>query len=111
MAARTANAVGVGTVAQGSAWPRRGSSEGCHPERSEGSSPRGSNQSRARSLAPLGMTSDPSLAMPMRLRVLLALLVFPIGLPAQQPPPRFDAYVKQVMETFTVPGLSVAIVK
>ena len=32
-------------------------------------------------------------------------------LSAQQPPPGFDAYVKQVMETFTVPGLSVAIVK
>ena len=30
---------------------------------------------------------------------------------AQQPPPGFDAYVKRVMQTFTVPGLSVAIVK
>lgn len=30
---------------------------------------------------------------------------------AQQPPPGFDAYVKRVMGTFTVPGLSVAIVK
>lgn len=30
---------------------------------------------------------------------------------AQQPPPKFDAYVRRVMETFTVPGLSVAIVK
>jgi CubicO group peptidase (beta-lactamase class C family) len=30
---------------------------------------------------------------------------------AQQPPPDFDNYVKRVMETFTVPGLSVAIVK
>jgi CubicO group peptidase (beta-lactamase class C family) len=29
----------------------------------------------------------------------------------QQPPPDFDAYVKRVMQTFTVPGLSVAIVK
>jgi CubicO group peptidase (beta-lactamase class C family) len=30
---------------------------------------------------------------------------------AQQPPPGFDNYVKRVMQTFTVPGLSVAIVK
>ena len=30
---------------------------------------------------------------------------------AQQAPPGFDAYVKRVMDTFTVPGLSVAIVK
>ena len=30
---------------------------------------------------------------------------------AQQSPPRFDAYIQRVMETFTVPGLSVAIVK
>ena len=32
-------------------------------------------------------------------------------LAAQQAPPEFDSYVKRVMETFTVPGLSVAIVK
>jgi len=32
-------------------------------------------------------------------------------LPAQQAPPGFDAYVKRVMETFTVPGMAVAIVK
>jgi CubicO group peptidase (beta-lactamase class C family) len=30
---------------------------------------------------------------------------------AQKPPPNFDGYVRRVMETFTVPGLSVAIVK
>ena len=30
---------------------------------------------------------------------------------AQKPPPNFDAYVRRVMGTFTVPGLSVAIVK
>jgi CubicO group peptidase (beta-lactamase class C family) len=30
---------------------------------------------------------------------------------AQQPPPGFDDYIRRVMETFTVPGLSVAIVK
>jgi CubicO group peptidase (beta-lactamase class C family) len=30
---------------------------------------------------------------------------------AQQPPPGFDSYVQRVMQTFTVPGLSVAIVK
>src|SRR5919112_1993848 len=30
---------------------------------------------------------------------------------AQQAPPGFDAYVKRVMETFTVPGVAVAIVK
>jgi CubicO group peptidase (beta-lactamase class C family) len=35
----------------------------------------------------------------------------PSGIVAQSPPPEFDAYVKRVMETFTVPGLSVSIVK
>jgi CubicO group peptidase (beta-lactamase class C family) len=30
---------------------------------------------------------------------------------AQQPPPKFDEYVRRVMQIFTVPGLSVAIVK
>src|SRR5919112_717259 len=30
---------------------------------------------------------------------------------AQQAPPKFDEYVRRVMQTFTVPGLSVAIVK
>ena len=42
------------------------------------------------------------------------LLVLPIGftsLGAQQSPPRLDAYIQRVMQTFTVPGLSVAIVK
>ncbi len=32
-------------------------------------------------------------------------------LAAQKPPPNFDRYVRRVMQTFTVPGLSVAIVK
>ena len=49
------------------------------------------------------------------MRLLASLSTLALGLaaqlPAQQPPPKFDAYVKQVMETFTVPGLSVAIVK
>jgi CubicO group peptidase (beta-lactamase class C family) len=41
-----------------------------------------------------------------------ALSVFSVTqLAAQQPPPGFDGYVKRVMQTFTVPGLSVAIVK
>jgi CubicO group peptidase (beta-lactamase class C family) len=39
------------------------------------------------------------------------LLTAPVVSQAQQPPPKFDEYVKGVMETFTVPGLSVAIVK
>jgi CubicO group peptidase (beta-lactamase class C family) len=39
------------------------------------------------------------------------LLVHPPQAFPQQPPPDFDAYVKRVMQTFTVPGLSVAIVK
>jgi CubicO group peptidase (beta-lactamase class C family) len=30
---------------------------------------------------------------------------------AQQPPPGFDPYVRRVMQTFTVPGVAVAIVK
>ncbi|MBA3759059.1 MAG: serine hydrolase [Gemmatimonadales bacterium] len=40
----------------------------------------------------------------------LALLIIPAEAAAQAPP-KFDAYVRRVMETFTVPGLSVAIVK
>jgi CubicO group peptidase (beta-lactamase class C family) len=35
----------------------------------------------------------------------------PVSSTAQQLPPGFDSYVKRVMQTFTVPGLSVAIVK
>jgi CubicO group peptidase (beta-lactamase class C family) len=42
---------------------------------------------------------------------LLSFLAFPPTIFAQQPPPGFDGYVKRVMETFTIPGLSVAIVK
>ena len=50
--------------------------------------------------------------MPLNCRILaLALLATPIAAAAQQAPPKFDAYVRRVMETFTVPGLSVAIVK
>lgn len=48
------------------------------------------------------------------LRLVLAgvmLAGVPAAAPGQQPPPGFDGYVRQVMETFTVPGLSVAIVK
>jgi CubicO group peptidase (beta-lactamase class C family) len=43
----------------------------------------------------------------------VALLLFTTSLTAsaQQPPPKFDEYVRRVMQTFTVPGLSVAIVK
>ena len=41
----------------------------------------------------------------------LALLSTPVSASGQQAPPKFDAYVQRVMETFTVPGLSVAIVK
>ena len=41
----------------------------------------------------------------------LFLLASPAVAAAQQPPPKFDQYIKRVMETFTVPGLSVAIVK
>src|SRR3954464_4717137 len=41
----------------------------------------------------------------------LTLLATPVATAAQQPPPKFDAYVQRVMQTFTVPGLSVAIVK
>jgi CubicO group peptidase (beta-lactamase class C family) len=38
-------------------------------------------------------------------------LATPLSTAAQQPPPKFDDYVRRVMQTFTVPGLSVAIVK
>jgi CubicO group peptidase (beta-lactamase class C family) len=44
--------------------------------------------------------------------VVCAILVAtPVSTHAQQPPPKFDEYVRRVMQTFTVPGLSVAIVK
>jgi CubicO group peptidase (beta-lactamase class C family) len=43
--------------------------------------------------------------------LVLAVLATPAAAAAQQAPPKFDQYVKRVMETFTVPGLSVAIVK
>jgi CubicO group peptidase (beta-lactamase class C family) len=39
------------------------------------------------------------------------LLVFATPLAGQKPPPGLDRYVRRVMDTFTVPGLSVAIVK
>jgi CubicO group peptidase (beta-lactamase class C family) len=44
--------------------------------------------------------------------IALALLTStPLPGTGQQAPPKFDAYVQRVMQTFTVPGLSVAIVK
>src|SRR3954447_18978534 len=45
------------------------------------------------------------------LSLLFALAVICPPTAAQQPPPDFDGYVKRVMQTFTVPGLAVAIVK
>lgn len=39
------------------------------------------------------------------------LLATPVAAAAQQAPLKLDQYVKRVMETFSVPGLSVAIVK
>lgn len=41
----------------------------------------------------------------------LSLPLGPVALAAQTAPPGFNGYVGRVMETFTVPGLSVAIVK
>ncbi|MDF3052313.1 MAG: Beta-lactamase, partial [Geminicoccaceae bacterium] len=43
--------------------------------------------------------------------LVLALLSTATGASGQQAPPKFDEYVGRVMETFTVPGLAVAIVK
>jgi CubicO group peptidase (beta-lactamase class C family) len=43
--------------------------------------------------------------------VSLVVLATPPTSQAQEPPPDFDRYVQRVMLTFTVPGLSVAIVK
>jgi CubicO group peptidase (beta-lactamase class C family) len=43
--------------------------------------------------------------------VVLLAAAAPSVLRAQQPPADFDRYVQRVMQTFTVPGLSVAIVK
>jgi CubicO group peptidase (beta-lactamase class C family) len=48
---------------------------------------------------------------PLRLCHILTALLFTAPLAAQKPPPSFDGYVRRVMQTFTVPGLSVAIVK
>ena len=45
----------------------------------------------------------------LRLLLLLSTGITPVA--AQQPPAGFDAYIQRVMQTFTVPGLSVAIVK
>jgi CubicO group peptidase (beta-lactamase class C family) len=45
------------------------------------------------------------------LRHSLAAVLLAAPLAAQGPPPKFDGYVRRVMQTFTVPGLSVAIVK
>jgi CubicO group peptidase (beta-lactamase class C family) len=41
----------------------------------------------------------------------LLCLALPVSLPAQSPPPGLDQYVTRVMQTFEVPGLSLAIVK
>lgn len=41
----------------------------------------------------------------------LLCLALPVALPAQSPPPGLDQYVTRVMQTFEVPGLSLAIVK
>lgn len=46
-----------------------------------------------------------------RILAVLLLITSPAGAAAQQPPPGFDGYVHRVMKTFSVPGLSVAIVK
>jgi CubicO group peptidase (beta-lactamase class C family) len=48
-----------------------------------------------------------------RFRIIFALALATGAMPlaAQQPPPGFDGYVRRVMETFTVPGMAVAIVK
>jgi CubicO group peptidase (beta-lactamase class C family) len=51
----------------------------------------------------------PRAASPLLTSLLLAAAAAP-GI-CQQAPPDFDGYVKRVMQTFTVPGLSVAIVK
>ncbi|HEX2219737.1 MAG TPA: serine hydrolase [Gemmatimonadales bacterium] len=45
------------------------------------------------------------------LRPLALVTLLAVPLAAQSPPPRFDGYVRRVMQTFAVPGLSVAIVK
>jgi CubicO group peptidase (beta-lactamase class C family) len=46
-----------------------------------------------------------------QLNPVLATALFTAPLAAQKPPPALDGYVRRVMQTFTVPGLSVAIVK
>ncbi len=47
----------------------------------------------------------------MVVKLVLAALLLAIPAAAQQAPPGFDGYVRQVMQSFGVPGLSVAIVK
>lgn len=46
-----------------------------------------------------------------RLRHVLPAFLVATPLAAQKAPPNFDGYVRRVMQTFSVPGLSVAIVK
>ena len=74
---------------------------------------------RSGSTSPNGCSPKPgspnalsrSCATEIALSVFSALTIFSASAAAQQPPPDFDNYVKRVMQTFTVPGLSVAIVK
>ena len=47
----------------------------------------------------------------LHLAALLCVAFVAAPVSAQKPPPSFDAYVRRVMQTFTVPGLAVAIVK
>jgi CubicO group peptidase (beta-lactamase class C family) len=54
---------------------------------------------------------DPAMRSTLPLSLLLSALLASTPLAAQKAPPKFDEYVRRVMQTFTVPGLSVAIVK
>ncbi len=47
----------------------------------------------------------------LHLAALLCVAFVAAPVSAQKPPPSFDAYVRRVMQTFTVPGMAVAIVK
>src|SRR5215218_4504484 len=86
-----------GSTSPSGSWPRAASRSGC-PVRNE------------------PVTPDAAKDLPMIVRKWVAtagliILAAPATVTAQRAPPDFDNYVKRVMQTFTVPGLSVAIVK
>src|SRR5215208_3190542 len=86
-----------GSTSPSGSWPRPASRSGCRVRNEP-------------------VTPDAAKDLPMIVRKWVAaagliILAAPATATAQHAPPDFDNYVRRVMQTFTVPGLSVAIVK